>query len=213
MQVSPFFFAPYIPREWANTNFPPHPVGITSSQVCVYLAELAPARIRGRIVGIQQWAIEWGILVMYLIAYGCSVGVSGPAAFRIAWGIQGVPGLILLASLFFFPESPRWLGSKERWEECLDTLAALHAKGNRNDPAVQIEFEEVREAARIAQEAKDVSFLSLFGPRLWKRTMCGMTVQMWQQLLGGNVAMYYVVYIFEMAGMVWSLGQYPRYNR
>lgn len=39
-------------------------VGLTSSQVCVYLAELAPGRIRGRIVGIQQWAIEWGILIM-----------------------------------------------------------------------------------------------------------------------------------------------------
>ena len=39
-------------------------VGITSSQVCVYLSELAPAKIRGRIVGIQQWAIEWGILIM-----------------------------------------------------------------------------------------------------------------------------------------------------
>jgi len=38
-------------------------IGITSSQVCVYLAELAPGRIRGRIVGIQQWAIEWGILM------------------------------------------------------------------------------------------------------------------------------------------------------
>lgn len=149
---------------------------------------------------------------MYLIAYGCSVGISGPAAFRIAWGIQGVPGLILLASLFFFPESPRWLGSKERWEECLDTLAALHAKGDRNDPVVQVEFEEVREAARIAHEAQDVSFLSLFGPRIWKRTMCGMTVQMWQQLLGGNVAMYYVVYIFEMAGMV-CLSDYVSQNK
>lgn len=39
-------------------------VGITSSQTVVYLAELAPAKIRGRIVGIQQWAIEWGILIM-----------------------------------------------------------------------------------------------------------------------------------------------------
>jgi MFS family permease len=42
-------------------------IGITSSQCCVYLAELAPARIRGRIVGIQQWSIEWGILIMYLV--------------------------------------------------------------------------------------------------------------------------------------------------
>jgi MFS family permease len=177
-------------------------VGVTSSQTCVYLSELAPARIRGRVVGIQQWAIEWGILIMYLIAYGCAVGVSGTAAFRICWGIQAVPGLILFIALWFFPESPRWLAGKERWEEALDVLALMHGKGNRNDPVVQVEFEEVQEAARIAHQAKDVSFLALFGPRIWKRTACGMSVQMWQQLLGGNVAMYYVVYIFEMAGMV-----------
>jgi len=116
-------------------------VGITSSQVCVYLAELAPGRIRGRIVGIQQWAIEWGILIMYLIAYGCSF-VEGPASFRIAWGIQGIPAIVLLVALQFFPESPRWLASKERWDECLDTLAHLHAKGDINDPVVQTEYAE-----------------------------------------------------------------------
>ncbi|PYH47020.1 sugar porter family MFS transporter [Aspergillus saccharolyticus JOP 1030-1] len=176
-------------------------VGITSSQVCVYLAELAPARIRGRIVGIQQWAIEWGMLIMYLISYGCGQGISGPASFRVAWGIQGIPALILLAALPFFPESPRWLASKERWEEALDTLAAIHAKGDRDDPVVQAEYEEVQEAVRVAQEAKDVSFLALFGPKIWKRTLCGVSAQVWQQLLGGNVAMYYVVYVFDMAGM------------
>lgn len=165
-------------------------VGVTSSQTCVYLSELAPARIRGRIVGMQQWAIEWGILIMFLIAYGCHVGVSGPSAFRICWGVQAVPGLVLFIALFFFPESPRWLASKERWEEALQTLADLHAKGNREDPAVQVEFEEVQEAVHLAHEAKDLSFLSMFGPRVWKRTLCGMSVQMWQQLLGGNVAMY-----------------------
>ncbi|KAJ5889002.1 High-affinity glucose transporter [Penicillium taxi] len=176
-------------------------VGVTSSQTCVYLSELAPGRIRGRIVGMQQWSIEWGILIMYLIAYGCSQGVSGPAAFRICWGIQAVPGLILFIALLFFPESPRWLAQKERWEETVETLAMIHANGNRNDPVVQAEFEEVQEAARIAHQSKDVSFLALFGPRIWKRTLCGVSVQVWQQLLGGNVAMYYVVYIFEMAGM------------
>ncbi|EAW13754.1 sugar porter family MFS transporter [Aspergillus clavatus NRRL 1] len=176
-------------------------VGITSSQVCVYLAELAPARIRGRIVGIQQWAIEWGILIMYLISYGCSEGVKSPAAFRIAWGVQAVPALVLAVALLFFPESPRWLASKERWEESLDTLALLHGNGNRDHPEVQAEWEEVQEAVRMAQEAKNVSFFALFGPRVWKRTMCGVSVQVWQQLLGGNVAMYYVVYIFQMANM------------
>ncbi|BCS23449.1 sugar porter family MFS transporter [Aspergillus puulaauensis] len=176
-------------------------VGVTSSQVCVYLAELAPARIRGRIVGIQQWAIEWGILIMYLVSWGCGKGLEGPSAFRVAWGVQAVPGLILGVALLFFPESPRWLAGQERWEEALDTLAAIHGKGNRNDPVVQVEFEEVQEAARLAHEAKDISFFALFGPGIWKRTLCGVSVQVWQQLLGGNVAMYYVVWIFQMAGM------------
>ena len=174
-------------------------VGITSSQVCVYLAELAPGRIRGRIVGIQQCAIEWGILIMYLMSYGCTF-VDGPSSFRIAWGVQGIPALILLGALFFFPESPRWLGSKDRWEECLDTLALLHGKGDPTNPVVQAEYLEgksictriivdsnspvlVREAARIATESKELSVLGLFGPKMWRRTMCGTSVQMWQQVI------------------------------
>ena len=160
-------------------------VGITSSQVCVYLAELAPGRIRGRIVGVQQWAIEWGILIMFLVAYGCT-SVSGPAAFRIAWGVQAVPGFVLLGALIFFPESPRWLAGQERWEECLDVLAAINAKGDRESPLVQAEYMEVQEAVRIMHQSKGVGMLELFGPKVWKRTLAGCSVQMWQQLVGGN---------------------------
>jgi MFS family permease len=176
-------------------------VGITSSQVLVYLAELAPSQIRGRIVGIQQWAIEWGILIMYLVSYGCSVGVDGPAAFRIAWGVQAVPGFVLLASLFFFPESPRWLAQHDRWEEAHFNLAHLHAGGDLDSPVVLAEMEEVREAVRIANESKDIGYLGLFAPGVWKRTVVGVSVQVWQQLLGGNVMLYYLVYIFNMANM------------
>lgn len=49
---------------------------------------------------------------MYLISYGCSVSVEGPAAFRIAWGVQAIPGIVLGVAMFFFPESPRWLASR-----------------------------------------------------------------------------------------------------
>ncbi|KAL2110477.1 hypothetical protein VUR80DRAFT_1117 [Thermomyces stellatus] len=176
-------------------------IGITSSQCCVYLAELAPGRIRGRIVGIQQWAIEWGILIMYLISYGCAVTVDGPAAWRIAWGVQAAPGAVLGLALLFFPESPRWLAGRDRWEEVHEVLAHLHAKGDFHDPIVLAELEEVKEAARIAREASDISFIGLFGPGIWKRTLAGCSVQVWQQLLGGNVMLYYLVYVFNMAGM------------
>ncbi|KAJ0299615.1 hypothetical protein COL5a_000138 [Colletotrichum fioriniae] len=177
-------------------------IGITSSQCCVYLAELAPSRIRGRIVGIQQWSIEWGILIMYLISYGCIVSIpNDPKAFRIAWGIQGIPGLILGIALLFFPESPRWLGQKDRWEECHEVLAHLHAGGDREAPTVLAELDEVREAARVAAESKNVTFFGLFGPRVWKRTLAGCSVQVWQQMLGGNIALYYIIFLFNMAGM------------
>jgi len=86
-------------------------VGITSSQVCVYLAELAPSHIRGRVVGIQQWAIEWGILIMYLICYGCTF-VEGPSAFRIAWGIQGIPSHHPLRISFLLPRVTSLVGEQ-----------------------------------------------------------------------------------------------------
>ncbi|KAH7368672.1 hexose transporter [Plectosphaerella cucumerina] len=176
-------------------------IGITSSQCCVYLAELAPGRIRGRIVGIQQWAIEWGILIMYLISYACVKTIDSAASFRVAWGVQGIPGAILFASLLFFPESPRWLAGRERWEEVHEILAHLHGKGDFQDPVVLAELEEVKDAARIAHEASGVSFFGLFGPGIWKRTLVGCSVQVWQQLFGGNVQLYYLGYIFRMAGM------------
>ncbi|KOS16821.1 High-affinity glucose transporter [Escovopsis weberi] len=176
-------------------------IGVTSSQCIVYLSELAPSRTRGRIVGIQQWSIDWGILIMYLISYGCSISIDTPSAFRISWGLQAVPGAVLFVSLFFFPESPRWLASKDRWEECHEVLANLHAKGDRDNLVVLAELEEVREAARIAAESNSLGYIGLFAPNMWKRTMVGVSAQVWQQLLGGNVMLYYLVYIFNMAGL------------
>ncbi|KAF8251608.1 putative xylose permease [Wilcoxina mikolae CBS 423.85] len=179
-------------------------VGITSSQTPVYLAELAPKNIRGRVVGIQQWAIEWGILIMFFISYGCSF-INSPSAFRLAWGLQAVPAAVLLGALFFFPESPRWLASKDRWDETLEVLAQLHAGGNVNDPAVQAEYEEIREVQAITAQSAEVSWMGLFGPDMWRRTTVGLFAQIWQQMLGGNVMMYYIVYVFQMAGLTGNI--------
>ena len=88
-----------------------------------------------------QLNIEFGILLMYLVSYGCSY-IPGTASFRLAWGLQGIPALVLLAALLFFPESPRWLASKDRWEESLHVLALLHGKGDSQHPIVQAEYLE-----------------------------------------------------------------------
>ena len=141
---------------------------------------------------------------MYLISYGCTF-IDGPASFRTAWGIQAIPALVLIPALFFFPESPRWLASKDRWEEALDVLALLHGNGDTSHPVVQAEYEEVREAQAVAAQASQLSWFGLFGPTMWRRTMAGVFAQLWQQLLGGNVMMYYIVYVFQMAGLTYVL--------
>ena len=69
-------------------------VGICSAQVPVYISELAPPSKRGRVVGAQQWAITWGILIMFYISYGSSY-IDGIAAFRVPWGLQMIPAIFL----------------------------------------------------------------------------------------------------------------------
>lgn len=109
---------------------------------------------------------------MYLISYGCSVSIHQPAAFRVAWGLQAVPGAVLFASLFFFPESPRWLASKDRWEECHDVLANLHAKGDRDNIEVMAELEEAREAARVAVASREIGYLGLVCFQYVEKSSC-----------------------------------------
>ncbi|PLB36840.1 sugar porter family MFS transporter [Aspergillus candidus] len=182
-------------------------VGISSAMVPVYQAEVAPKEIRGRVISLQQWAITWGILIQYFIQYGASNIDGGPdnptqstAAFRIPWGIQIVPGVILFVGLFFFPKSPRWLASKDRWEEAIQVLARLHGNGDINHPKVLAEYREIEEALRIEREQANSSYQVLLEPRMFKRVILGISLQMWSQLCGMNVMMYYIVYIMQSTG-------------
>ena len=174
-------------------------VGITSSQVPVYLAEIARKEKRGSLIIIQQLAIEWGILVMYFIGYGCTF-IAGPSSFRTAWGIQFVPAVFMLMGLPFLPESPRWLAKVDRAEEAIEVLARIQAGGNRKDPLVIAEWNEITETL-AAERLAAPGWRKFVYNGMWKRTITGFTVQMWQQNSGANVMTYYVVYIFQMAGL------------
>ncbi|KAF8957296.1 hypothetical protein BGZ46_002216 [Entomortierella lignicola] len=175
-------------------------VGLASMIVPVYQSEIAPKNIRGRIVSLQQWAITWGILIQYFIQYGCSF-IQSNASFRLPWGIQIVPGLILLLGISFFPFSPRWLADKDRPEEALQVLANLRANGNKNDPAVLAEFKEIQDAITFDRTLAARSYMELFRYPNARRVFLGMTLQSWSQLTGMNVAMYYIVFIFQGAGI------------
>ncbi|KAF9891860.1 hypothetical protein FE257_003345 [Aspergillus nanangensis] len=182
-------------------------IGICSAMVPVYQAEVAPKEIRGRVISLQQWAITWGILIQYFIQYGASNidgGADNPtqstAAFRIPWGIQMVPGFILFFGMFFFPKSPRWLASKDRWDEAMTVLANLHGGGDPNHPKVLAQYREIEEALALEREQASTSYQELMKPRILKRVALGMSLQMWSQLCGMNVMMYYIVYIMQSTG-------------
>ncbi|KAA8916654.1 hypothetical protein TRICI_001180 [Trichomonascus ciferrii] len=175
-------------------------VGFTSSQVPVYLAEISRHSVRGKIIVIQQLAIEVGILVMFYLGYGLSY-VEGTASFRILWGLQMIPGVILFCMMPMLPESPRWLAGKDRWEECNEILGNVHAKGDKDDPLVLAEMLEIRQIVDLEKNYGGASYLALLNKRNWRRTIVGVMTQVWQQLAGGNVMMYYVVYVFQMAGL------------
>ncbi|GES58250.1 major facilitator superfamily domain, general substrate transporter [Aspergillus terreus] len=181
-------------------------VGIESAQVPVYIAEIAPPSKRGRLVGSQQWAITWGILIMYYISFGCSyIGGNdaytyNPASWRVPWGLQMFPGVMLFFGMVFLPESPRWLARKDRWEEAQAVLALVHSKGDANSPLVQMEIAEIREMCEFERQNKDVTYLELLKPKMINRTVIGMFTQIWSQLTGMNIMMYYITYVFQMAG-------------
>lgn len=161
-------------------------VGICSAQVPVYISELAPASMRGRLVGFQQWAITWGILIMYFICYGSSF-LQGPAAFRLPWGLQMFPAVLLFLGLCLLPESPRWLAKKDRWNETQQVLALVHGKGDLDSAWVHRELVEIREAVEFERANADVSYRELIAPKMISRTSIGVFTQIWSQLTGMNV--------------------------
>jgi sugar porter (SP) family MFS transporter len=175
-------------------------VGICSAQVPVYLSEVAPPSKRGRLVGTQQWAITWGILIMFYISFGCSY-IDGVAAFRIPWGLQMIPAIILFFGLMILPESPRWLAKHEMWDESLAVLALLHGHGDPQNPFVQREMQDIRDEIEFFAQNSDVQWTELFAPKMLNRLHIGIFTQIWSQLTGMNVMMYYITYLFAMAGL------------
>ncbi|KAJ5437747.1 High-affinity glucose transporter [Penicillium daleae] len=175
-------------------------VGILSAQVPVYVAELAQPSRRGQVVGAQQWAITWGILIMFYISYGSSF-LAGNAAWRLPWGLQMIPAVFLFGMVFLLPESPRWLAKHDRWEEAHEVLALVHSKGDKSAPFVQTELQEIRDMVEFERANADASYLDLFKGNMIYRTHIGMFTQIWSQLTGMNVMMLYITYVFGMAGL------------
>lgn len=129
----------------------------------------------------------------FYISYGCSF-IHGTGAFRAPWALQMIPAILLFFGMIFLPESPRWLASKDRWEETRAVLTLTHGHGDPDSPFVIREFDEIREWIKIESEANNASYLELLRPRMLNRTIIGVFMQIWSQLTGMNVMVGYEIW-------------------
>jgi SP family arabinose:H+ symporter-like MFS transporter len=168
-------------------------LGIGSSSVIspTYIAEIAPSKLRGRLVGLFQFNVVFGILLAYLS--NCCVGLLriGHEEWRWKFGVAAIPALFFFFALFKVPESPRWLVAKSHTSQA---IAVLTRMGESN--AVQ-EVEAIR-LSLMQQKAQ--SNQSLFQRRYRLPIFLAITIGLFNQLSGVNAILYYLNSIFERAG-------------
>ena len=112
-----------------------------------------------------------------------------------------IPAILLFIGMNFLPESPRWLARKDRWDDCMSVLVLTHGRGDPNHPWVMKEYEEIKAYCEFEYENADVTYWELLLPNMINRTHIGVFTQIWSQLTGMNVMMYYITYVFTMAGL------------
>lgn len=182
-------------------------VGAASVLSPAYIAEVAPANIRGRMTTVQQIMIITGLTLAFLVNYalaaaaGDSTGAfwGGIAAWRWMYLMQAVPAAIFLVALFFIPESPRYLVARGRHDEASKVLTDLFgpAEATTKLGEIRASFSEDHRPrlADVLAPAGAPSFLGM-RPIVW----VGIMLAVFQQLVGINVIFYYGATLWQLAG-------------
>ncbi|HEY6447912.1 MAG TPA: sugar porter family MFS transporter [Acidobacteriaceae bacterium] len=163
-----------------------------SSVLCpVYLAELAPARLRGRLVGLFQINIVGGILLAYASNYVVASLIGGPDAWRWQFAVAILPALLFTVFLIGVPQSSRWLVTQNRIEEA---RAVLELVGTPNSEA---ELKEIVDSIHVEQLGHAEP---LFRRKYRLPIFLAVTIGMFNQLAGINAILYYAPQIFQYGG-------------
>jgi sugar porter (SP) family MFS transporter len=164
-------------------------VGASSVTAPLYISEVSPPESRGRMVGMFQFNVVFGILLAYLSNFALQ-GI-GPDAWRWMLGVQAVPAIIFFLLLFRIPESPRWLLRHGRTEEA-------RAVFERIDPATAEQNVTTILVANAAEQGPDES---LWAPQYRRPVLLAVLFAAFNQLAGINAIIYYAPRIFEMTGL------------
>ncbi len=166
-------------------------VGVAALVCPMYIAEIAPSSIRGRLVTLYQLAIVTGLLLAYLSNYALlNTGVNN---WRWMFSSQAIPSLLFFFGLFLVPESPRWLIKKKKTAESFEVLQKIGGKDYAQDETDDIEFS-------LKNETKE-HIRDLFKPDVKHIIFIGIMVAVFSQADGQNSLFSYAPQIFAQAGI------------
>ena len=167
-------------------------VGMASMLSPLYIAEIAPAKIRGRLVSFNQMAIVTGIIIVYFVNY--LIALQGDdtwiqtLGWRYMFASEMIPAAIFFGLLFTVPESPRWHALQGHDELAKETLTKLHGKKE-----AQVEFKQIQDSLNHHGSSKLFSY-GVFV------VVIGILLSVFQQVIGINAVLYYAPEIFKDMG-------------
>lgn len=165
-------------------------IGIAGVMTPLYIAEMAPANLRGRLVGCYQLAITMGIMLGYVVNYLFVYGIN----WRWMFAAGAVPSLVLLIGMICLPESHRWLVLSNQHDKARKVLDRISPNRDTTNELETIEH-------TIADEGKMVKWSELFSPTVRPALIVAMGLFILQQISGINVVIYFAPSIFASAGM------------
>ena len=201
--VAPSFFILVFARMLAGIG-----VGISLIIAPMYIAEIAPAAKRGKMVSFNQLNIVIGLSVAfftnYLIVYLAGSNAPWVDTLKIReynwrWmlGIEFVPALFYFIFLFFVPKSPRWLIMKGRYDEALDIMKSLG-----DEKVAEKMVSEIKESILLDSAPKEkIAIKELFAPSMKLVMTIGIGIAILQQIVGINCVFFYAPMIFEQSGI------------
>lgn len=163
-------------------------IGVASFTAPLYISEVSPPNVRGRLVSLNQLMITIGIVVSYLADYA----LAGASAWRWMFALAAIPAIVLFIGLLFLPESPRWLMSRSLGDQARALLERI-----RESTDVEKELAEI--AASLNQQ--EGSWRELLGASLRPALIVGIGLAVFQQFTGINTVIYYAPTIFQFAGL------------
>ncbi len=166
-------------------------VGLASAISPMYIGEIAPAKIRGRLVSLNQFAIIFGMLVVYFVNWGIANGETADWINSIGWRkmflSEAIPAALFGILLFFVPETPRYLSLSNKNEQALKILTRINGGEMGRTILSDIKNTIEHHSGKIFSYGKVVIII-------------GILLSVFQQFVGINVALYYAPRIFESMG-------------